>query len=165
MTELDTGLEGSLGIPEDLREWVGARELVAIVFEAVHAAEEAGDDPLTGRQFHSGQTRILLTLLTFSYAIGMYISEEVEAQSVADPELAYLSGRCGASSVRLRQFRRHYRCFLQRSLGRLFERVLASRGGSLRIAPACDDLESVSAWLAEARINRSVLADTMALDN
>jgi hypothetical protein len=158
MAELSTGLEHSLQIPDDLREWVEARELVALVLAAVHETEELVED---GPRLPAGEARLLVNVMTYSYAVGIYSSEDIELRAIEDPEVAYLSGRYRVSSVALRQFRRHYRAFLQRGLCRLFQRVCQTRGGG----SDSHDQDTALVLLAEGRINRSVLADTMALDN
>jgi hypothetical protein len=152
-----------LGLPEDLRAWVSDDVLVSLVFEAVHTTgwgEAASRSPAP---LPPGRPRVLLTLLTYSYAIGLYGSDEIENRIPIDPQLLYLSAREDIPSYDLRHFRRYHRAPLQQTLSMVFQLLCEARDQ----APAARfgvDLSALCASAAERRINEAVLRDTMALD-
>lgn len=101
----------------------------------------------------------LLSVLTYSYAVGCLASDEIEEGCRLDPALAYLSGGRLPSSPTIRRFRRVYRSQVAQTL--YF--TLAAAGPGMAPTPShpqCTDL------LAEVRrrIESAILADTIALD-
>jgi hypothetical protein len=152
-----------LGLPEDLRAWVSEAALVSLVFEAVHATGWAQPASLGQAPLPPGRLRVLLTLLTYSYAIGLYGSDEIESRISLDPQLLYLSARKGVPSNDLRQFRRHHRAALHQTLSALFQLAFEAHDQSppTRIG---SDVKALCSAAAERRINEAVLRDTMTLD-
>jgi hypothetical protein len=150
--------------PDDAREWVDEPMLVRFVFDAVAECN---------RDLPAGPARVLLTVLTYSYAIGLYGSEEIEDQLAHDAQLEYLSAKATLSACTLRQFRRYHRDLLQASLSALFQRVWQSR--AQQVNPDKQDsnvllgrrggrLEGVFQRAANRRIADAVLADSIELD-
>ena len=82
MSECPWNYEDPLGLPDDLRQWLDARTLVGLVFDAVHTVlDQVADEP---SPLPVGNPRVLLTVLTYSYAIGLFASDETEAHVPTD---------------------------------------------------------------------------------
>ena len=149
--------------PDDMREWVDEQALVHMAFDAVAECNH-GLPP--------GPARVLLTVLTYSYAIGIYGSEEIEDQLAHNAQLEYLSAKAPLSACTLRQFRRYHRDLLQTSLSALFKRIWQSRveqpgkTNQPNVLPGRrgGGLESAFQRAANRRIADAVLADTIELD-
>ena len=109
------------GLPEDLRDWLDEAALVRLVFEALHTVEQDVEHLPSPKQLATGSPRLLLTLLTYSYGIGLYDSAAIERRIAVDPQLRYFSARTTPSANVLRGFRRYQRPFLQQSLSRLIQ--------------------------------------------
>lgn len=123
---------------------------------------------------------ILLRLLTYSYAVGFYGSEEIEGQLPQDDALRYLTAEYRPRFDDLRQFRRRCRSQLRRCLTEALRRaaecgielpttaiatdpqlgLLKSRQNRWPAAGAATRFEIE----ADARIACAVLADCLALD-
>ena len=146
-------------LPEDLRAWVDAPDLVHLVFEAAPALQEGREGPDLSL-VPPGMARTVVTLLVYSYAIGLSSSDEIERQVDLDPELAYLSARTWPSSHTLRQVRRRSRPALQATLSKLLQLVAHLHGTSFTKAQGPEFFQAA----AQERVDRAVLADTMALD-
>ena len=170
MTEL--AVEEQRCGPEDLREQVAPDRLLRLVLDAVQVTAELPGDGFVQRALPLGMPRTLLTVLTYSYAIGLYSSDEIEAELRKDPQLVYASAKATISATALRRFRRLHRLPIQRSLSAVLQQALGLRTEpSLASQPHDRDvndtqrsLELLFAWAAERRVNRAVLADTIALD-
>ncbi len=111
---------------EDLAETFGAVRLTQLALEAV------GDLESPRREFRlpgGGDGygfRMLLTLLAYAYARGVYSSVELAERIVADADLRYLATGDRPSPTELRQFRRQHGRLIQMALGRLL--ALAAKG-------------------------------------
>lgn len=152
-----------LELPDDLRNWAQAERLLTWALEAAAAVVE--NSPGAPACLPPGPPRLWLSVLTYSYAIGLLPSEEIQLHAGLDPQLRYLSGRRGAPAIQLRQFRRRHRRLIERSLGQLLRCAWESHvdRSSLEVHPW--DLEERLRIEAERRIDRAVLMDTMALDD
>lgn len=161
---------GSFGLPNDLRSWVNEDSLVRLVFHALHSVQEdANWNQTAGRvRLPAGAPRTFLLLLTYSYAIGLCGSDEIESRVPIDPQLRYLAAKTTPSSGELRQFRRHHRAFVRQCLAQLLRLGCQSHFAfqTLGLNPE-EGMVSLDFFEAEAeaRIDQAVLADTMALDN
>src|SRR5439155_8426144 len=76
------------GLPADLRQHVGERALIELALDAVQTVGERLPRPLDAPGRHSPQ--ILLTLLTYCYAAGIYGSEDIEYDCRHDAATRYL---------------------------------------------------------------------------
>lgn len=172
--EASSIVETQLGLPEDLRDLIDQPRLVKLVFEALHVGDLGAPRSLPGRVLPLGTPRILLTLLTYSYAIGLYSSEEIERQILKDPQFRYLAAKSCPSGNDLRRFRRLNRDLVRHSLGCTLAAAwdLAINSAD-RAFPDDSDLQehprdgfsALFESAAELRINRAAFADTMALDD
>jgi len=169
---------GDLILPTDLRLWLGEDRLLRLTLASAAFHADAVAMPRTVRQgdqvFPAAQ---LLALLAFAYLTGRLSSVEIEEALEADSALRYLcAGRFPTSPI-LRRFRRLYRRTLVLVLSHvltLAARERASHGWLCRPAigasdfraPGSDGEGAAEVGLREAawRVERAVLADTMALD-
>ena len=142
-------------VPADLAEWLGAVRLTHLAFEAVQATGA----PLIGFRSEAGPDeysfRMLLTLLSYSYARGIYGSDEIQDRVRTDADLRYLCAFEFPNAMTLRQFRR-----------REWTRLQATLAGLLRLATGAGEQEG---WFnadaeAAARLERAAAADSLALD-
>jgi hypothetical protein len=162
-----------LGFPEDLRAWVEEPKLVRLTLEALETVQSSDVQAAENHALPLGLPRVLLTLLTYGYGIGLLSSDQLEAQIPHDPQLLYLAARACPTGSLLRQFRRHHRGLLLQSLSALLQLVWethATCGGMEPPAPRKIRLDAASTWptlferAAQWRIDQAILADTMALD-
>jgi hypothetical protein len=168
MREMQPTNEGQFKFPEDLRAWMGERELLKLAFEALHVLEEGSEMSPDAARPEPGAPRVLLTLLTYCYAAGIYSSDEIEAQVPNDPQLAYLCAKTLPLANRLRHFRRYHREFVVKSLSELLQLAWKSHPqncGPLRAAHDTRQFESFFRRAAEQRVQEAILEDTMALDD
>ncbi|MBI2947463.1 MAG: hypothetical protein HYY23_07445 [Verrucomicrobia bacterium] len=171
---------GEDGFPQDLRLWVDENILVNLVLEAVQSVCEPGIDSRgKSEPLPEGRPRVFLTLLTYSYAVGIYASDEIEDRIATEPALRYLSAGARPSWHDLRRFRRQNREIIRGALTRVLriarEFRLWSIAKMLDIDSAwCGRLAAVRTaeykqtmlviQAANDRINQAVLRDSMALD-
>ena len=167
------------GLPEDVRAWVGEAELVAQVLAAVQKVDWTFPPLRTlALQRREFRPHILLTLLTYSYARGLYESEDIEAQVHADTTLRYLAARTFPDGRTLRKFRRQHRDLIKQCLIAVMKAAWRSKDGpepEAQPAWPCYEATVGKPWFtapemrqiyyaAEERINRAVFQDGMAAD-
>jgi hypothetical protein len=153
-------------LPEDLRQNCQGEALVRLVFQALNTVEEE-EERFTGeRWLLPPLPRVWLSVLTFSYGIGIYASDEIERQLRRDPGLRSLAGNVPLTSSDLRRCRRHHRALLQRTLTHLLRLCCMSppSGHAVTRAQPEPDQEPFLDAAAQGRINQAIFADSMALD-
>ncbi len=118
--ELKTSLPGEL--PSDLYTLMGERTLISLALQAVDAVAarlprwlESPDSRLS--------PRMLLTLLTYSYAAGTYASEDIEWACQRQGGARYIAGNAQPDQDSIRHFRRANRPWIEECLAWLLERV------------------------------------------
>ena len=142
-------------LPEDLAENLGAVRLTQLALEAVGELESSrAEFRLPGGSEGYG-FRMLLTLLTYAYARGVYNSVELAERIVSDADLRYLATGDRPSPTVLRQFRRQQGRLIRAAIGQLL--VLATK----EPAP--------TGWFraeteASRRLELAMAADSYALD-
>lgn len=160
-------------LPADLSLANGKPTLLKLCFEAVQqvgAIELAGarnrfvvrkgveGDPMPARP------EMLTTLLTYSYAIGLYASEDIETAAGTDATLRYICSGYRPDAPTLRRFRRHHRALLRTALVHVFTQTwtLHFERGEANYA-GCDWFEAeLTAQLERAatgRLDVAVLLD------
>jgi hypothetical protein len=165
--------------PDDLREWLGTVALLNLVLEAVQKVDWSFPPLQTlANQSREFRPQMLLTLLTYSYASGLYESEEIEARIYSDPTLRYLAARTFPDRRTLRRFRRRQRPLIKQCLIHVFKEAWKQQGGAGLEEPlawpcyeatvgkpwfASADLRQIY-FTAEERIDRAVFLDGMAVD-
>jgi hypothetical protein len=156
-------------LPSDLGEWFERKELVKLVLEAVEGVDCSSGDEHEAEDETKKKFPLLVTLLTYCYATGMYESRQIEFETKRDATLRYLCGNACPDWNILRHFRRFHRGAITQSLVKLFTLAWKSRFG-FELGPEGDGRETfqfrVSDFPAEAaeRVDRAIRCDSMALD-
>lgn len=168
-------------IPADLRAWMSEDQLVRLALEAVQAVswEDRGE---IGRAtpWSRRSEPVMLTLMTYAYAIGLCGSRDIEFNCSRDRQLSYLCTGNSPGWNAIRQFRRRHRMALLQSLVHLLASALEltpdprtshpeieSRPICARSLCTCKGEWSLHAALAteaEMRLQRAILADSMDMD-
>jgi hypothetical protein len=101
-------------LPADLRQHVGERALIELALEAVQAVGQRLPRPqeLTGRC----SPQMLLTLLTYCYAAGIYGSEDIEWACVTDAAARYICANTAPDQETIQHFRRDTRGWIEACL-------------------------------------------------
>ncbi len=152
-------------LPENLREWVGGKTLLDLALDAVATVQS--EDPISTGSVPAGLPRVLLTLLTYCYASGLYQSDDIERQILTDADLRYLSANFPVSADELRRLRRAHRGALQRSLERLLQSAWRVQfQGDLDATSTLLNAQTgvIFQLAAKRRIDSAVLQDSLALD-
>jgi hypothetical protein len=157
-------------LPADLRAWLPEGTLVYLALEAVQSISS----PARGaREGQLGQSRlsqpILMTLLTYCYAIGLYGSKDIEVHTQMDRTVRYLCARNYPDWNLLRTYRRRNKDALRVCLEHLFaaawqlRQSQAALPGGVAVVPP---VEPSNRFAAEARerLARAVQADSIAMD-
>lgn len=138
-------------MPEDLREWLPEPELALSVETAVHTCS-------TRFQNLEELGQVLLGILTYSYAIGMFLSDEIEAALTRSGQEVILGGEVRSSSRSIRQFRRYHREIVEACMFAVLSAAARSAPGGTAIATETLRDE------ARRRLLRAVQYDSWALD-
>lgn len=166
-------------LPEDLSLYVGKKTLVQLVPEAVDGIDVCGSwpDAVTAEKVVI-QPAMMITLLTYCYATGVYGSMDIELNIRRDQMTRYLCAKTYPDVDVLRSFRRDWRLKIKQCLATVLRRVWELRfcgddaepiGGLAYVG------SSLSRWTgmrptpnfpneAEERIAWAIRADSMALD-
>ncbi len=105
-------------LPADLRRWVGDWGLVTMALDSVQAEwPEAGGAP-AGCSDRLCKP-MMLTLLTYCYAAGIYASEDIELAPAHSPQIRYICAGQHPEADTVRQFRRANRAQIERCLARV----------------------------------------------
>jgi hypothetical protein len=147
-------LNGTL--PSDLLAAIDDRELMRIVFEAVH--ETGWPRPLLAEPDVTPEP-VLRTVLTYCYARGVFSSAEIETLAKQDPTVRYLCANDHPSFAEIRRFRRRNIPFLRESVARVLH-------AAWPIANPQREAVSFVVFVAEAdhRLTTAIQADSAAMD-
>lgn len=148
-------VRNAAGIPEDLAESLGAVRLTRLALEAVGEVESSRAEFRLPGESEGYGFRMLLTLLAYAYARGIYSSTELADRVAADTDLRYLATGDQPSATVLRRFRRQESRLIRAALGHLF--ALATPQPALH------------GWFraeseASRRLEQAMVADSYALD-
>lgn len=144
-------VKGNPAIPTDLAEWLGAVRLTQFSLRAVEDIESPLGEFRAVPDAPGYGFRMLLTLLTYSYARGIYDSQELEERTRTHSDLAYLCAGERPDADTLRRFRRRHGRLVQTALRRLLAASVATEGYDA-------DAE------ADRRLEHAAAADCLALD-
>ena len=158
-------------LPEDLRDWLNEAELAQFVDGAVQRVSRAETTP--------GRTPvwdIVLGILTYFYATGLYGSDEIEDSLNRNPRMSHVHtmafGHAQPAAV-LRGFRRANRNAIELCLVELFRAALAcirerSRGYIVDTADPAEIYVDAAPGLlrdeARARVQHAIESDCWALE-
>jgi transposase len=98
----------------DMKEWVAADDLVHFVLEAVNAVEMNGEEG-GGRGSEQYPPRMMLALLIYSYAGGVFSSRKIERLSYQDVSVRYLCANTHPDHDTIAVFRAKRRKLFERS--------------------------------------------------
>jgi hypothetical protein len=170
---------GAIDLPADLRDMVGRWKLASMALEAVQTVmEQSSLNGPVNHQSIQARHRMLLTLLAYCYAAGLYGSEDVESATRRDCVIKYLCANEQITWNELRAFRRQQRSRLCQTLVVLLEKVSQHRPIATR-SPAFDHYRLLSpavrtAFLltgsglfhdeAERRLLQAIQIDSMTMD-
>ena len=166
-------------MPDDLRDWMDRHSLARLVLEAIQAATLPSAPATAMRGGNAGiRPHMLLSLLTYCYATGVYSATDMELGIESDQMIRYLCARNYPDIFEIGLFRRYNRARITQCLMAVLRRVWELRFCGEDAEPirgvAC--FASLPArWTdpnlppdfqceAEQRIARAVRADSMALD-
>ncbi len=150
-------------IPLNLEIWVCERELLCLALDATHLARWTGEKlQITPSRVTRHSQAALATMLIYSYAVGRFASQEIEAACTTDLSLAYLSNGNPTEWGTLRSFRRHHKDSLIGALASLmFEAWKHQRTTRSPGLVATPDFQAE----ASGRVHESARLDSMALDD
>ena len=142
-------------VPVDLVDWLGSERLIHDALEAVQGESRPGLEVqyVVGGERYGFQ--MLLTLLVYAYARGVFESSEIEARCLSDADFRYVATPdCPPPQV-LRMFRRRERNQVRSALARLFGNISQRLG-------AVGSIDGVAE--AARRLDAAIAADNLALD-
>ena len=166
-------------LPDDLSGYIGKKTLVKLILEAIERLNaQTTEREAVGTENPDFQPAMMLTLLTYCYATGVYSSTDIELSMQHDQMIRYLCAKNYLNLPVLREFRRYRRDRIRECLATVLQRVWELR--------FCDEDDHPMAaapylgvsfgwWLnrgltpdfraeAEQRIVRALRADSMAMD-
>ncbi len=119
-------------LPPDLREWVADNELAHLILEAVELAE-VGPARLNVRGTGSAQypPRMMLALLIYCYATGLFSSRRIERASYESVAVRYLCANHHPDHDTIATFRRENQELFRRCFAQVL--LLAREAGVLRV--------------------------------
>jgi hypothetical protein len=118
------------GLPTDLRQRVGERVLIELALEAAQTVGERLPRPFGAKERCNPQ--MLLTLLTYCYAAGMYGSGDIEWACSNDTAARYLCANTVPDEETIRNFRRANRPWIEACLTRVYQ---SACGASVAVSP------------------------------
>jgi hypothetical protein len=101
----------------DLRELIGERGVIELVLEEVQALGDALAANSSGVTLMP-RSRLVLTLLTYCCAAGIYGSEDIEWACRNDSGAHYISANTPIDQETIRRFRRLHRSWIEHCLSR-----------------------------------------------
>lgn len=174
----DRGVSRDL-LPDDLSHYLGKKTLVKLILEAVQVVN--GESVRYEGFASDGMSlpkSMMLTLVAYCYATGVYPAGEIEQNVQRDQMTRYLCAKTYPNGDAIRAFRRYHRAEIRQCLAVLFRRAWALRFSGDDEGSAGDESYStlsMARWIdsraqpdfdleAEARLARAVRVDSMALD-
>lgn len=154
--------------PDDLRCWFDERELVELTLDAVQTVA-AQSSFFCQKPFEELSPRMLLTLMTYCYTIGMYDSENIEWAGENDATVRYICARTRPEWQTLRRFRKANRQWIEQCLAYLLNRSTARRfagkgNDSKGHIPILSRSYLAALGCARRRVELAIMMDTAASD-
>lgn len=141
----------------DLSGVLGERVLLQRVLEAVQAVDPAA--LVTAGPPPEFRPRMMLTLLTYAYAVGIYGSQDLEAAMDTDRTVRYICARTFPDWPSIRRFRRRYRALLEQSLSQVIGLAWMSQLVSNSAGSDMPDLAERALSVARDRLDTAALMD------
>jgi len=176
-TKLAAEITPELSLPGEASTWTGQTGLVSLVLDAVQSVAWPGKGKNFAGEGESFRTEMLMTLLTYCYATGVYCSHDIERSLYEDPVVRYLCANDFPGWKTLRRFRQQHRDALKQSLINVFRQSFRIRFGDgsteQPLADHCVAL-ALDRWFeplcvphpiseADERLNRACFLDGMAM--
>jgi hypothetical protein len=154
--------------PDDLRCWFDERELVELALDAVQTVAVQSEF-FSPKPFEELSPGMLLTLMTYCYAIGMYDSENIEWAEENDATVRYICARTCPEWQTLRRFRKGNRQWIEQCLAYLLNQSRARRfaGNGDRPTghiPVLSKNYLAALGCARRRVELAIMMDTAASD-
>jgi transposase len=117
-----------LGLPWNLAEWIDKGQLLRWIEQNVANLDWDNPTLVAYLKTHPGfRPQMLLTLITFAYALGVYASEEIAELCYSDPTFRDICAKDPPSAKSILVFRRENRGLLKWILVELFKQALKER--------------------------------------
>jgi hypothetical protein len=113
-------------IPGNLAEWIGEQRLVHLALDAVQGVNWKAEGKLPGT-FSGHRPQMLLTLLTWCYAAGIYSSQDIARACRESKTLRYICARNFPDWLILRKFRRQHRELVDEALRKVLMQAWAGK--------------------------------------
>lgn len=147
--------EGRPALPGDLAEWVGAVKLMQLALEATDGTRLGSQEFALGDGSPAFPSRMLLTLIGYAYARGIYSSQDIEESCRKLGDFRYLCANDFPTGPVLRRFRRQHWAEIHGVLARLVQLVVGDNSGEGWFNNEAE---------ADARMAKAVAADSLSLE-
>jgi hypothetical protein len=130
MFTTDPSSLASAKLPVDLRQWLPERTLVNLALEAVQTVSERL--PRVSSGTHEFRPPMMLTLLSYCYAVGLGGSADIERAAEADQTVGYICAGDRPDWLTIRRFRRQNVELLRECLASILKKAwLLKTGGEV----------------------------------
>ncbi len=155
-------MEEQLALPLDLSEWFDRPALLQWVIEVIDSLDWNNPDLTAYLAAHPGyHPKMMLSLVTYAYAIGVYEAEEVAELCFKDEGAKSLCGKHEPTAKGVTRFRRENKGLLKWTLVELFKRALQTRfGWEEAVLPAGLRRHLVDSAVARLDIARTMIRGT-----
>jgi hypothetical protein len=156
----NTGTSATSDPASDLSAWLDETALIKLALEAIQGVVPnfPGDNfQCEGRGY---RPQILMLLVIYCYATGLYDSGEIEASLEHDPALRYICAGTRPDAYAVQRFRHAHRDLIVQILARLVERAWELRGGADSASGIRPDFHGNAAQ----RIEQALFLDCIARD-
>ncbi len=150
-------------LPTDLRTLIGEASLLQLTLHSVGELE--GIKPISGEVGLRWSGPMMVTLLSYSYAIGIYGSRDIESGINKEKTLRYICARQYPAWQEIRRFRRLNRDCVQQTLASVLTQVCLEYlwpnypEVAARLVPA--DIEEQIRLGALGRIETAIIMDAV----
>ena len=106
----------------DVSSWMSNRDLVSLILDVVQTIESPKLDPNPAVDFNGIlRPRMMVTVLSYCYATGMYSSQEIESAIVKNETVRYLCARTYPTWQDLLRFRRQHKELIHEALSKVLQ--------------------------------------------
>jgi hypothetical protein len=156
----NTGPSATSDLASDLSLWLGKSALIKLALEAIQgvAPNFPGDNfQCEGRGY---RPQMLMLLVIYCYATGLYDSGKIEAALEEDLTLRYIRAGSQPDAYVVQRFRHAHRDLIAQILARVVERAWEMRGGADAASGTRPDFHRDAAQ----RIEQALFLDCIARD-
>ena len=106
----------------DVSSWMSSRDLVSLILDVVQTIESPKLDSNPAFDFNGIlRPRMMVTVLTYCYATGMYSSQEIENATGQNETVRYLCARTFPTWQDLLRFRRQHKELIHEALSKVLQ--------------------------------------------